>query len=446
MNCSQCGKTGFVNISGKRFCSTCGAKLDETASPSATPVTPTMADIKTHGKPLDLRASATAKAAASASSATTSTTTPMPAGQLHGRQVSGSAVLDLRAKPPLAAPPDPALALTATTLPPPPNSKEALESAPKAALIPPTPIPVKPPPTEPTSAAAPTPPPAPPQPQPIAVAPANPPSLPTAPAATPILAPAVTRVATAIAAAPPATSPAAPATPTPPVTPAATPAPSAPAAIFNNPLINKFDPHPAIGPTPGTSDLPGVVATHVDAMSKQAATAPPPPAPPQSPALQQALAAAKKSTNTSSVLKVAAAVTVIGLMAGGIWIQNSPKLAFHDAAAKAGIDASLPTYLPSSYHQSGPVSASPGQLVMAFTSPVSSAIKIVQEQTSWDANSLRDNYISRQTDNYLTVQGQGLTIYLYGDQANWVNHGVWYQINGISGLSRDQVLKIAYGL
>ena len=139
-------------------------------------------------------------------------------------------------------------------------------------------------------------------------------------------------------------------------------------------------------------------------------------------------------------------MAVIGLMAAVVWVQNSPKLAFHSAAAKAGIDASLPTYIPSSYHQSGPVSVSPGQLVMDFTSPVSTALKIVQQQTTWDANSLRDNYISHQADNYLTVEGQGLTIYLYGDQADWVNHGVWYQINGISSLSRDQVLKIAYGL
>ncbi|HUC87407.1 MAG TPA: hypothetical protein VMR75_03780, partial [Candidatus Saccharimonadales bacterium] len=169
-------------------------------------------------------------------------------------------------------------------------------------------------------------------------------------------------------------------------------------------------------------------------------------APPQSPALQQALAAAKKSTNTSNVLKIGAAVAVIGIMATVVWVQNSPKLAFQDAASKAGIDASLPTYIPSSYHQSGPVSSSPGELVMAFTSPVSSALKIVQQATSWDANSLRDNYITRQTDNYLTVQGQGLTIYLYGNQADWVNHGVWYQVNGIAGLSRAEVLKIAYGL
>lgn len=181
-------------------------------------------------------------------------------------------------------------------------------------------------------------------------------------------------------------------------------------------------------------------------MSTAAATAPAPPPPPQSPALQQALAAAKKSSNTASVLKIGAAVAVIGIMASVVWAQNSPKLAFHNAAAKAGIDASLPTYIPSSYHQTGPVSVNPGELTMAFTSPVSNAIKIVQQQSSWDASSLRDNYISHQTENYLTVQGQGLTIYLYGNQADWINHGVWYQINGIASLSREQVLKIAYGL
>ena len=54
--------------------------------------------------------------------------------------------------------------------------------------------------------------------------------------------------------------------------------------------------------------------------------------------------------------------------------------------------------------------------------------------------------MTHQTANYLTVQGQGLTIYLFGNQANWINHGVWYQLNGVAALSRDQILKVAYGL
>jgi hypothetical protein len=135
-------------------------------------------------------------------------------------------------------------------------------------------------------------------------------------------------------------------------------------------------------------------------------------------------------------------------MGGYIWTQNYPKMSFHVAASKAGLEATLPGYLPASYHQSGPVSYQPGEITLNFASAgANEPLKITQRKTDWDSNSLRENYVSKQTDNYLAVQGQGLTIYMYNsNQASWVNHGVWYQINGVSQLGREQVLKIAYSL
>lgn len=134
-------------------------------------------------------------------------------------------------------------------------------------------------------------------------------------------------------------------------------------------------------------------------------------------------------------------------MGGFVWLQNSPKLAFRSAASQAGIDASLPSYIPSSYRQAGPATVASGQLTLAFTSPsAEKPIQITQRRTSWDSASLRENYVGRQSDNYLAVQGQGLTIYVMSDSVNWVNRGIWYTISGTAKLSREQVLKIAYGL
>jgi hypothetical protein len=193
--------------------------------------------------------------------------------------------------------------------------------------------------------------------------------------------------------------------------------------------------------------MPAAVGAHLDAMKTRAATASPPPVQPQSPALRQALIAAKQSTATPSVLKIGAALLAITIMGGIVWLQNSPKLAFRNDAAQAGIDASLPTYIPSSYHQNGAVAVSPGQLTLNFASPSSSQpLRIIQRSSGWDTNALRENYIDQQTASYVAAQGQGLTIYLYGDQADWINHGVWYQLSGTSNLARDDILKIAYGL
>ncbi len=365
MHCPQCGKTGFVTISGKRFCTNCGAKAGGSAT-SATPGS-NLSGITGGSKTLDLRSSEPAGRPSQTAPAAT---------QLHGGASNG-AVLDLRASKPAAPPP----------------------------------LPV---------AAAP-------------VVPAKAVEVPAAPAQA--AAAAITGVT---AAAPQITPPAAPPTLIKRSSSQGEPAPK-------SQRISKFQP-PAVAEEKPAGSLPEAVVTQVDAMSTQSAQAATVTSP-QSPALQQALAAAKASTRAPSILKVAAALAAVAIMSGIIWVQNSPKLAFRNAAATAGIDASLPTYVPSSYHQNGGVQVSAGRLTLNFTSPsASQPLRITQQESSWDAASLRDNYVSQQADNYLAVQGEGLTIYMFGNQANWINHGVWYQVSGTAKLSRDQIIKIAYGL
>jgi hypothetical protein len=361
MQCPACGKTGFVIISNKRYCSNCGSKLPEQAGPRA------ISDIKPSAAPSAPQTAATQPVA------------PRPAAQFHGREVPNKAgMLDLR----------------------------------------------------PTAAAAVTP--------------------PAAPAASP--APAAVPPATAPPAITPLPSPASKAG-VPPVPPSAAPQPAAPttapASSGTHPLVQRFPQHPAVATASAAAaapSLPNAVATQVDAMKLLTEPATDPaPTQPKSPALREALAAAKPSA-TPNIIKVGAALTAIAIMGGFVWLQNSPKLAFRSAAAKAGIDASLPTYVPSSYRQTGPATVAPGQLSLAFTSPDNNQLQITQRRTEWDSNSLRENFVGKQSDNYLAIQGQGLTIYLYNDAASWVNHGVWYTVSGTAKLSREQVLKIAYGL
>lgn len=215
-----------------------------------------------------------------------------------------------------------------------------------------------------------------------------------------------------------------------------------------SPMLQKFTPHPAAArPTPPA--LPPQTAAQIDAMQKTAAAAaaePSQPVKPKSPELERALTAARPG-QTFTPARAAAGLAAVAILAGFVWLQNSPKLAFRDAAAKAGIEASLPTYVPSSYRQAGPAQAGDGQVTINFTTAGSNdPLKITQRKSSWDPDSLRENYISKQSDNFLAIQGQGLTIFLYNDQASWVNRGIWYNISGTSRLSREQILKIAYGL
>jgi hypothetical protein len=134
-------------------------------------------------------------------------------------------------------------------------------------------------------------------------------------------------------------------------------------------------------------------------------------------------------------------------MGGYIWLHNYPKLALQNASNQAGVSASLPGFLPSSYNLAT-TSTAPGLVTLSFTSPsLPDVLKIAQHRTTWDSSSLLDNVVAKQADDYSAVHGQGLTIYLFGqNQAAWVNHGIWYSIEGASKLSREQILRIAYSL
>ena len=142
-----------------------------------------------------------------------------------------------------------------------------------------------------------------------------------------------------------------------------------------------------------------------------------------------------------------ATVSAVALMSGYIWLQNYPKLALQNASNQAGLTATLPSYLPSSYSLGG-TDTRPGLVTLSFKSPsATEPLKIAQHATTWDSSSLLDNFVARNSDDYSTVQSQGLTIFLFNNnQAAWVNHGIWYSIEGASRLSREQILKIAYSL
>ncbi|HSX01311.1 MAG TPA: DUF4367 domain-containing protein [Candidatus Saccharimonas sp.] len=142
-----------------------------------------------------------------------------------------------------------------------------------------------------------------------------------------------------------------------------------------------------------------------------------------------------------------ALVAIVVVIGAYIWLQNYPKLAATNAGRAAGISASLPGYLPSSYSLAT-TDTKPGLVTFHFASPSDTdQLTITQQRTTWDAVSLLDNFVTSQATDYSAIEGQGLTIYLYGtNRAAWVNHGIQYQITGAGRLSRDQILKIAYSL
>ncbi len=229
-------------------------------------------------------------------------------------------------------------------------------------------------------------------------------------------------------------------------------------AIPKSDMIKKFSPPAAPAPIPSpteplASPAPAPVPTAADPIA-----APPVVAPAELPnqVITQINAQNQAATPAHDIpanlrpkpATVMATTLAIALMGGYIWFNNLNTLTVRAAGQKAGISASLPSYLPTSYSLSGPISYGSGYVSLQFKSPANpSPMVITQRKTDWNSASLLTLFVSPKSQSYVTVQDQGLTIYLYNNnQATWVNRGVQYTIEGATALSKESIVKVAESL
>ena len=143
----------------------------------------------------------------------------------------------------------------------------------------------------------------------------------------------------------------------------------------------------------------------------------------------------------TSIISACFALIVLG---GYLTYLNMPNLSVRVAAAQSGVNARFPEYHPDGYHFNGPIAYAPGEVSMKFQSNGGPATyEIKQKISSWDSQAVLDNYVTKQSNTYLTYSEQGLTVYTYGSHAAWVNGGVLYTLEGNAPLSNEQVLHIA---
>lgn len=142
---------------------------------------------------------------------------------------------------------------------------------------------------------------------------------------------------------------------------------------------------------------------------------------------------------------VAAASLAVILLAGYITYMNLPGLSVRIAAAQSGVAATYPTYQPSGYSISGPVSYQEGKVAIHFQANVGQQkFTLSQTETNWDSSALLENMVDKKSKgNYTTFNDSGLTIYTYGTEASWVSGGVLRTIEGDATLTPEQIRKIA---
>jgi hypothetical protein len=144
-----------------------------------------------------------------------------------------------------------------------------------------------------------------------------------------------------------------------------------------------------------------------------------------------------------------ASVTLMALAVSGlIAYQNLPELAMRVAATRAGLHANLPSYQPSGFSMSGPIQYQPGEVTLNYKSNSDErGFNVVQKNSSWNSETLLENYVTTTNKPFQTFQANGRTIYIYdGNKATWVDGGIWYNIDGKSNLNSDQLLRIAGSL
>ena len=127
---------------------------------------------------------------------------------------------------------------------------------------------------------------------------------------------------------------------------------------------------------------------------------------------------------------------------------NMPDISLKVAAMQTGINASYPGYVPRGYSISS-ITSEEGFVTLDFVnSSTGEAFTIYEEKSSWDSNALETNFVKNSFgDKYNIVREQGLTIYISGNDAAWVNGGIFYKLKTTSGtLTNKQIRSIATSL
>ena len=157
-----------------------------------------------------------------------------------------------------------------------------------------------------------------------------------------------------------------------------------------------------------------------------------------------------KTSRTFSAKKVILAFScaAIAVAAIGYFVSlNMPDVSVRVAAMQTGIEATYPTYIPRGYALSN-ISSEDKKLVMNFIDSEKHSFSISEEKSSWDSAALESNYVKEEWEsNYSTIREQGLTLFISGSNAAWVNGGIVYKLTTTSGeLTKKQIKSIATSL
>lgn len=146
---------------------------------------------------------------------------------------------------------------------------------------------------------------------------------------------------------------------------------------------------------------------------------------------------------------ISGAVAIISIaLLGYLVYLNLPDLSVRVAAMQTGIENAYPSYVPMNYRLSGLVKEDNGVITMNFVQENGGSFQLIEKKSSWDSATVLSNFVEEKWgSDYVVAKGQGLTVYISGSNAVWVNGGVLYQIEDHgSNLTTDDLHDIAISL
>ena len=139
---------------------------------------------------------------------------------------------------------------------------------------------------------------------------------------------------------------------------------------------------------------------------------------------------------------ITAGIAAFFILAGFIGYMNMSSIEMRVASVRAGFSAQLPGYVPTGYSMAGGIKAQRGVVATTYRSGDSS-YTLQQQQSDWDSQTLFDNVVSMSGEQHQTLEQSGRTVYIYGNNAAWVNGGVLYSLKTGGSINNDQILSIA---
>ena len=127
---------------------------------------------------------------------------------------------------------------------------------------------------------------------------------------------------------------------------------------------------------------------------------------------------------------------------------NMPDISMRVAAMQTGIEAKYPGFVPRDFNLSD-ITSEEGKVVLNFkNSGTGDNFTLTEENSYWDSNALLTNFVKNEYgEDYSIIREQGLTIYVSGSDAAWVNGGIVYKIKATDGiLTKKQIRSIAVSL